>query len=84
MHSYFEGPYKTRYMEHTSAAIAALVKRYRDAKGDIIHLHFEPSSHPEWWSGSDMAPHDTAAPKEGETVVMASMFNGFFGRVPAV
>lgn len=68
---YAEGKLKVSNAPETRKAIAALLKKYRDANGKIVHItHKVPDGAPVFTPGTNLAKeYDELAPKEGEKVI---------------
>lgn len=68
---YAEGKLRVSNAAESRKAIAALLKKYRDAGGKIVHItHRVPDGAPVFTPGTELAKeYDELAPREGEKVI---------------
>lgn len=78
---YAEGKLKVANVESTRKAIADLLKKYRDAKGNIVHVvHAVPEGAPIFTPNTKLAEEfGELTPKDGEKVIAKNHPGSFAG-----
>lgn len=78
---YAEGKLKVSGVEFSRKAIADLLKKYRDAKGNIVHIvHDTPEGAPVFTPNTRLAEEfDELAPRDGEKVIRKQFPGSFAG-----
>jgi nicotinamidase-related amidase len=78
---YAEGKLKVKNVDKSRKAIANLLEKYREAKGNVIHVvHQTPDGAPVFTSNTPLAAEfDELAPKDGEKVIVKNYPGSFAG-----
>lgn len=78
---YAEGKLKVSDVESSRAVIGSLLQKYRDARGNIVHVvHVTPAGAPVFTPGTRLAEEfEELKPKDGEKVVQKKFPGSFAG-----